>query len=289
MAYETTNPYTAQRTKQFADHTDVELERAVSQADLFSFGVVIYEMSTGHLPFERKTVGATYAAILHEPPEPVTRWNSHLPVRLDEIISKALQKDRQLRYQHASEIRSDLQHLEAVSKSTATTPSGPKSIATPPKRISDFPSIAWKTAVPVGVTLLASLGVIIFGLAHKPAPHATNLNEKDTIVLADFANTTGDAVFDDTLKTGLSVALRQSPFLNLLSDNRVGSTLKLMTRPADTPLTPDITREVWQRSDSKSVYRRLDFNSRKRIRAGFEGGELPERRYIGRGAGDSSN
>ena len=97
-------------------------EELDSRTDLFSFGVVIYEMATGHLPFERKTVGATFAAILHESPEPATRWNSQLPARLDEIISKALQKDRQLRYQHASEIRSDLQQLRAVTKSAPTTP-----------------------------------------------------------------------------------------------------------------------------------------------------------------------
>jgi ferric-dicitrate binding protein FerR (iron transport regulator) len=119
-----------------------------------------------------------------------------LPVKLDEILSKALQKDRQLRYQHASEIRSDLQQLKAVTKSAPTPPAHTKSIATPPREVALSRRNVWKVAVPVGVILLALLGAIIFWLAHKPAPRATNLNEKDTIVLADFANTTGDAVFD---------------------------------------------------------------------------------------------
>jgi serine/threonine protein kinase len=95
----------------FMSPEQVHGEELDPRTDLFSFGVVIYEMATGRLPFERKTVGATFAAILHEPPEPVTRWNSQLPAKLDEIVSKALHKDRQLRYQHASEIRDDLQQL----------------------------------------------------------------------------------------------------------------------------------------------------------------------------------
>ena len=123
----------------FMSPEQVQGEELDPRTDLFSFGVVIYEMATGHLPFERKTVGATFAAILHESPEPVTRWNSQLPAKLDEIVSKALQKDRQLRYQHASEIRSDLQQLRDVTKSAATPPADPKSIATPPRESAVFP------------------------------------------------------------------------------------------------------------------------------------------------------
>jgi eukaryotic-like serine/threonine-protein kinase len=190
-------------TISFMSPEQVQGEELDLRTDLFSFGVVIYEMATGRLPFQRKTVGATFAAILHEPPEPVTQWNAQLPAKLDEIVAKALQKDRRLRYQHASEIRGDLQQLKAASKSTATTPAAPKSIATPPRESAVSRRSVKKIAIPACVTLLAVLGATIFGLAHKPALHRTNLNEKDTIVLADFTNSTGDPVFDNTLKKGL--------------------------------------------------------------------------------------
>ena len=236
----------------FMSPEQVHGEELDSRTDLFSFGVVVYEMATGHLPFERKTVGATFAAILHESPKPATRWNSQLPAKLDEIVSKALQKDRQLRYQHASEIRSDLQQLKAVTKSTPTTPASPTSIATPPRESAVSRRNVWKIAVPVGVILLGLLAAAIFRLAHKPAARAAKLNEKDTIVLADFMNSTGDPVFDNTLKQGLAVSLRQSPFLNILSDSKVAATLTMMTRPPNTQLTSDVAREVCQRAHAKA-------------------------------------
>ena len=232
----------------FMSPEQVQGEELDPRTDLFSFGVVIYEMATGHLPFDRKTVGATFAAILHEAPETVTRWNSQLPVKLDEIISKALQKDRQLRYERASEIRSDLQQL----KSALATPGEPENIAVPPLEAAVSRRSLSKIAVPVGLMLLALLVAIIFGLPHRPVSQASKLNEKDAVVLADFANSTGDPVFDNTLKQGLSISLRQSPFLNILSDSRVAATLTMMTRPPNTQLTNDVAREVCQRAHAKA-------------------------------------
>ena len=232
----------------FMSPEQVQGEELDPRTDLFSFGVVIYEMATGHLPFDRKTVGATFAAILHEAPEPVTRWSSQSPVKLDEIISKALQKDRQLRYQHASEIRSDLQQL----KSAPATPGEPENIAVPLLEAAVSRRSLSKIAVPVGLMLLALLVAIIFGLPHRPVSQASKLNEKDAVVLADFANSTGDPVFDNTLKQGLSISLRQSPFLNILSDSRVAATLTMMTRPPNTQLTNDVAREVCQRAHAKA-------------------------------------
>ncbi|MGO9515823.1 MAG: serine/threonine-protein kinase, partial [Candidatus Korobacteraceae bacterium] len=237
-------------TTAFMSPEQVHGEELDSRTDLFSFGVVVYEMATGRLPFERKTVGATFAAILHESPEPATRWNSQLPVKLDEIVSKALQKDRQLRYQHASEIRSDLQQLRAA-KQTATTSAGPKTIATPPPETPVSRKNRWKLALPIGL-ILALLAAIILGLSHRRTSPASKLNEKDAVVLADFANSTGDPVFDNTLKQGLAVSLRQSPFLNILSDSKVAATLTMMTRPPNTQLTSDVAREVCQRAHAKA-------------------------------------
>jgi serine/threonine protein kinase len=236
----------------FMSPEQVQGEELDPRTDLFSFGVVIYEMATGHLPFDRKTVGATFAAILHEPRESVTRWNSQLPVKLDEIISKALQKDRHLRYQHASEIRSDLQQLKDVIKFAPETPANSKSIATPRGKLAVSQKNALKLVLPVGIIVLALLGAIIFGLSHRRSSQASKLTEKDAVVLADFANSTGDPVFNNTLKQALSVSLRQSPFLNILSDGRVRATLAMMTKPPNIQITNDVAREICQRTQSKA-------------------------------------
>src|SRR5271163_4249479 len=119
-------------------------------------------------------------------------------------------------------------------------------VALPEARAAWVPKL-WKTAVPV--LLVAS--VVAGGLYYR-SRQRKRLTEKDTIVLADFANSTGDAVFDDTLKTALNISLRQSPFLNVLSDGQVAKTMKLMTRPANTRLTPEVARELCQRADSKA-------------------------------------
>ncbi len=239
-------------TLAFMSPEQVRGEELDHRTDLFSFGVVIYEMATGRLPFGRKTVGATFAAILHEWPQPASHWNPKLPAGLDKIIFRALQKDRLLRYQRASEVRSDLRQLSATTKSAATVSADPKSIATLPPETAVSRKSRWKHALPIALTLLALLGAILLGLAHRRTPQASKLNDKDAVVLADFANATGDPVFDNTLKQALAISLRQSPFLNILPDARVAAALTMMTRPANTPLTSDVTREVCQRTNSKA-------------------------------------
>jgi len=238
----------------FMSPEQVQGEELDLRTDLFSFGVVIYEMATGRLPFDRKTVGVTFAAILHEWPQPPTHWNPQLPTGLDKIVFRALQKDRQLRYQHASEMRDDLRRLGAAAVPTATiTSASRKPIATQPSEVFLSRNKRWKLALPIGiVAALASLGAIIFGLSHRRAAQAPKLNEKDVVVLADFANATSDPVFDNTLKQALSVALRQSPFLNILSDARVAATLTMMTRPPNTQITNEVAREICQRTQGKA-------------------------------------
>src|SRR5580692_5404913 len=236
----------------FMSPEQVHGEELDSRTDLFSFGVVIYEMATGRLPFERKTVGATFAAILHESPEPAKHLNSRVPARLDEIISKALQKDRQLRYQQASEIRHDLQELRGATKAPATPSADLKSIATPAPETAVSGRSRWKIALPIGLILLTLLGAIILGLSHRRTSQASKLNERDAVVLADVANSTGEPVFDNTLKQALSISLRQSPFLNILSDSKVATTLTLMTRPPNTQITSEVAREICQRTRSNA-------------------------------------
>jgi serine/threonine protein kinase len=217
------------------------------RSDLFSFGAVLYEMATGRLAFGKSTKGATFGAILHEPPLPVKQLNPNLPERLEEIIDKALEKDRNLRYQSAAEIRADLQRLKRDSESgrISTTSSGSMAVPdVPGARVGKL----WRIAVPILLTAV----LLAAGLYYRSYRQNQRLTEQDTIVLTDFANSTGDAVFDDTLKTALIVSLRQSPFLNVLSDSEVAKTLQLMTRPPGTKLTPEIARELCQRASSKS-------------------------------------
>jgi len=216
------------------------------RSDLFSFGATLYEMATGRVPFDRDTDAATYGAILHVRAEAPSKSNPFIPLALDEIIGKALEKDLSLRYQHASEVRADLQRLKRDSESgmvahKVSTPGPVPQPRTPSPR----------KLVPAFLAFLGIAGLIagLYFRSHQPGKQLT---EKDTIVLADFANTTGDAVFDDTLKTALSVSLKQSPFLNLLPESDIAKLLQQMTRPAGTRLTPDLARELCQRAGSKA-------------------------------------
>jgi serine/threonine protein kinase/Flp pilus assembly protein TadD len=230
------------------------------RTDLFSFGVTLYEMASGRLPFDRDTAGATYGAILHVPAEPPSQANPQLPPSLEAIILKALEKDRELRYQHASEMRADLQRLKRDTESgrVPAAVSGPVAVAASASalRLPTPHATRKKIAPPVlrasflvfGLVALIGAGLFYYHRAHR---QSQRLTDKDTIVLADFANRTGDAIFDDTLKTALNVSLRQSPFLNALSNSQIAKTLKLMTRPGDTKLTPDVARELCQRAGSK--------------------------------------
>jgi len=275
-----------------------------ARSDLFSFGAVLYEMATGRTPFEGSSSGEICGAILHQAPRPSSQVNPQLPWGVEAVIEKALEKDRELRYQHAGELRADLQRLKrdsetgkisAVSSTTGSLrspgqprrPSPHEPLSGQPRRLSPdeplsgqprrlspheplsgepgaevaapssgtdqtgssfHPSRAWLAYVAAAVLCA---GLIVAGLYYRSHRNRA-LTDKDTIVLADFSNSTGDAVFDDALKTALNVSLRQSPFLNVLSDSEVAKTLQLMTRPASTRLTPELARELCQRAGSKA-------------------------------------
>jgi serine/threonine protein kinase len=211
------------------------------RTDLFSFGAVLYEMATGRMAFPGKTSAIVLEAILNRTPTPLARVNPELPAKLEEVIAKALEKDRRLRYQSAAEIQTDLRRLKRDSES-AKLPVRDRSGASDGKRQ------PWKVIVPVLAVLAALVTAGYFYFRHSP-----KLTDKDTIVLADFANTTGDPVFDGTLRQGLAVQLEQSPFLSLVSDQRIQQTLRQMKQMSDAKLTPEIAREVCQRTNGTVV------------------------------------
>jgi serine/threonine protein kinase/tetratricopeptide (TPR) repeat protein len=242
-----TSPGAAMGTVSYMSPEQVRAKELDARTDLFSFGVVLYEMATGILPFRGESSGVIFKAILDGAPTPPVRLNPDVPPKLEDIINKALEKERTLRYQHASEIRTDLQRLKRDSESGHSPAAS--SVAVAVDRVSaSWVAKVWKIAVPV--LLLASL--VASGFYYRSHQQSQHLTEKDTIVLSDFANSTGDPIFDDTLKTALTVSLRQSPFLNVLPDRQVAKALKLMTRPSDTRLTPEVVREVCQRAGSKA-------------------------------------
>ena len=234
---------TAMGTLTHMSPEQVRGEELDARTDLFSFGAVLYEMATGALPFQGQTSGVIAEAILNRAPVSPVRLNADVAPKLEEIITKALEKDRKLRYQSAAEVRADLQRLNRDSGSTRTAVAARDKGTKPALTFARLGGI-------VSVTILV-IGLIVGGwLLFTRKAHA--LTDKDTIVLADFANTTGDPVFDGTLRQGLAVQLDQSPFLSLISDQRIQQTLHMMNQPADARLTPEIARELCERAGSKA-------------------------------------
>jgi tetratricopeptide (TPR) repeat protein/predicted Ser/Thr protein kinase len=217
-------------------------EPADARSDLFSLGMVLYEMATGRSPFMGTTSAAIGGAILHEEPLPLRSLRADVPEALDQILLKALEKDRELRYQSAADIRADLQRLR---RST-----GVKTGEVPAAKAATAPH---RSKRPLWMGSAAVLAAVAAGSWWYFTRSTPALTETDTIVLGDFANTTGDAVFDDALRQGLVVQLQQSPYLHVLPDRRVRRVLTMMGQPPDAKLTSAIALEVCQRSTSALV------------------------------------
>jgi hypothetical protein len=213
-----------------------------ARTDIFAFGLLLYEMASGHQAFGGRTGGVIIESILTRSPAPIRIANPRIPVGLEEIIGKCLEKDKTQRYSSAAAVRSDLQQLKREVESGNFT----RSDFVPQPRPSHS---RWKELTGGGALLVVLLILVAWYHTARPA-HA--LNRMDTIVLADFTNKTGDAIFDDTLRQGLAAQLQQSPFLSLVSDQRIQQTLRLMGKPPDAKLSPAVIGDVCQRAGSKA-------------------------------------
>jgi len=229
-----TEPGSAMGTIAYMSPEQARGETVDARSDLWSLGVVLYEMVAGSRPFDGTTSPMIFDALLNRKPVSARERNPAVPVWLERIIGKLLEKDRELRYQSAAELRGDLERMQ-----TGSIPAAPSGRGSPLLRYGLAAAM-----------LILGIGAFLLWWQHG---RARLLTDKDVIVLADFVNKTGDPVFDETLRQGLSFQLEQSPFLSILSDQRVQKTLGLMGQPADSRLTPEIAKEVCERSGGAAV------------------------------------
>ena len=225
-------------------------------------------MVTGRQAFTGETTAVIFDGILNRTPRAPSELNSDVPPDLERIIAKAIEKDRSKRYQNAADLVADLRHLKRAADSGGDAgrgvghaggvdarrgPRSPRRArrALRRRRRRCTPRRRWAPlAAAVAAVAVARRRRRLLAVARRQ-PRARR--ERSSILIADFGNTTGDAMFDGTLKQALAVKLEESPFLNVVADQRVRETLAFMSRPPDTPVTAGVAREICQRQGIKAV------------------------------------
>jgi serine/threonine protein kinase/Flp pilus assembly protein TadD len=280
-----TSPGSALGTVAYMSPEQVRGKTLDSRTDLFSFGIVLYEMATGAVPFRGETSGVIFDAIMNRAPLAPIRLNPNLPPKLEDVINRALEKDRELRYQHAVDIKSELRRLKrdlesgrssAVSSSSeaaytlAPAPESAESASSSAHKTSGSaravasassgavasvpatpqPRPSWrKFMIPAALVLLLAL---IAGVFYWRKHQTVQLTDKDQLILADFTNQTGDAVFDSTLKEALAIQLEQSPLLQLVSDAELHNNLQYLGQSGAQRITPELAQQLGQRLGVKA-------------------------------------
>ena len=241
-----------------------------ARTDLFSFGVVLYEMATGLPPFRGDSPGLIFDAILNRPPVPPAHLNPGVPAEWERIIDKCLEKDRDLRYQSASDIRADLQRLKRDTDSGRVAPtSRSEAIDASPKRGKAAMVAQWRPCWRSSVRVIFTGGVRRSSRTRTPSSSPTSRTRPAIRCLTE------------RFVKAWRYSSEQSPFLSLISEERIQGALRLMGQPPDARLTPELARGLLRANRQRRRARWLDCQPRKPVCPGPSGQGLPHRRRAG--------